>query len=364
MAFSRTWPSVFDPANSRKFGAPKILEVLQQFRSPARNWFYVVALGLSGFALAATSASAEAPIACHGRDLSHSAGLAEAEAKRADDLMNADGLLWRVDQPGVAPSYLFGTIHSTDDSAVAIAKRAAEKIDGAKVVATELGSLDAVAKANLAAAMLAHALDRDHDTLAAVPAKDRSAVEKLVADQGLPTAFAHHLKLWFLAVLTAMPACETKREALNLPEVDQYLAETAKAAGVKVVGLETADEQLDAFSQISPSTAAALLAVAARDPALNDDVYATMLKLYVESRPAEILPIADVVGDMTDAERAAQNEFTRVLLVGRNAVMAERAEPLLKQGGAFIAVGALHLVGEDGLVERLRKAGYTVTKLW
>ena len=311
------------------------------------------------------SAAAAGPPECRGRDLSHVAGLAEAKAKRADGLVNADGLLWRVDKPGVAPSYLFGTIHSTDDSAIALARRAAQNIEGAKVVATELGGpMDSAAKADIGAAMLGRALDRDHDTLESVPAKDRSAVEKLVADQGLPTAFAHHLKLWFLAVLTAMPACETKREALNLPEVDQYLAETAKAAGVKVVGLETADEQLDAFSQISPSTAAALLAVAARDPALNDDVYATMLKLYVESRPAEILPIADVVGEMTEAERAAQDEFTRVLLVGRNAVMAKRAEPLLKQGGAFIAVGALHLVGEDGLVERLRKAGYTVTKLW
>ena len=311
------------------------------------------------------SVAAAGPPECSGRDLSHVAGLAEARAKRADGLVNADGLLWRVDKPGVAPSYLFGTIHSTDDSAIALARRAAQNIEGAKVVATELGGpMDSAAKADIGAAMLGRALDRDHDTLESVPAKDRSAVEKLVADQGLPTAFAHHLKLWFLAVLTAMPACETKREALNLPEVDQYLAETAKAAGVKVVGLETADEQLDAFSQISPSTAAALLAVTARDPALNDDVYATMLKLYVESRPAEILPIADVVGEMTEAERAAQDEFTRVLLVGRNAVMAERAEPLLKQGGAFIAVGALHLVGEDGLVERLRKAGYTVTKLW
>jgi len=312
----------------------------------------------------AGAAAAEPPRSCSGKDLSHVAGLAEAEAKRADDLVNADGLLWRVERPGVAPSYLFGTIHSTDDSTLAVARRAAENIDGAKVVATELGAMDAVAKADVAAAMLARALDRDHDTLEAVPAKDRAEVEKLVADQGLPAVFAHHLKPWFLAALTAMPACETKREALNLPEVDQYLAETAKAAGVKVVGLETADEQLDAFSRISPSTAAALLAAAARNPALNDDVYATMLKLYRESRPAEIVPVTDVVGDMTEAERAAEDAFMQALLVGRNVVMAERAAPLLEQGGAFIAVGALHLSGKDGLIERLRNAGYAVTKVW
>ena len=322
---------------------------------------------IAGAALLASpliSAAAEPPPACAGRDLSHIAGVAGAEAKRIDELMNSDGLLWRVEKPGLAPSYLFGTIHSTDASAIAIARRAAEKIDGAKVVATELGPLDAVAKADLGAAMLARALDREHDTLAAMPAKDGAALEKLVTDQGLPTAFVHHLKLWFLAVLTATPACETRRQALDMPEVDQYLAETAKAAGVKVVGLETADEQLDAFARMSPRTAAALLAVAARDPGLNDDVYATMLKLYRQSRPAEILPIADVVGDMSGPERSAQDEFMTALLIGRNAIMAERAAPLIEAGGAFVAVGALHLAGKDGLIERLRSAGYAVTRVW
>ncbi len=44
--------------------------------------------------------------------------------------------------------------------------------------------------------------------------------------------------------------------------------------------------------------------------------------------------------------------------------MAERAAPLLADGGAFIAVGALHLSGGAGLVERFRAHGYTVTKVW
>ena len=37
--------------------------------------------------------------------------------------------------------------------------------------------------------------------------------------------------------------------------------------------------------------------------------------------------------------------------------MAERAAPLLASGGAFIAVGALHLTGKDGLIERFRADG-------
>jgi uncharacterized protein len=311
-------------------------------------------------------AQAKSPAPCRGADLAHVEGLAAAEAKRADDLVNAEGLLWRIEKPNLAPSFLFGTIHSTDDSALEVARRAAELIKGAKVAATELGGpFDSVEKANVTAAMLAKALDRDHDTFEGLIASDnRERIEKFLEGQGYPAEFAHHLKPWFLAILTALPVCEAKREALNLPEVDQFLAQTAKDSDVKVIGLETTQEQLEAIATMRPEVAAALLTVAAREPGMNDDLYATMLRLYLESRPAEILPISDAVGGLSEAERSAEDQFMRVLLVGRNAVMAERAAPLLASGGAFIAVGALHLTGKDGLIERFRADGYTVTKVW
>src|SRR5271165_377431 len=193
------------------------------------NWRAVAfALAL----LAATRAGAEAPPPCEGKDLTHLAGLAEARAKRTEDLVDADGILWRVEKPGLAASYLYGTIHSTDESAIALARRAAERISGARIVATELGSMDAVEKANISAAILTAALDRDHDTFEGVPQSDRAGIETFAADRGFPSEFVHHLKLWFLAILTATPACETKRQALGLPEVDQYLAETAKTSEI------------------------------------------------------------------------------------------------------------------------------------
>ena len=316
--------------------------------------------------LALSLAEAEPPTACQGSDLTTVEGLAAARAARADDLTNSDGLLWRIEKPGLAPSYLFGTIHSTDESAVEVARRAAQFINGSRIVATELGGpLDAIEKANITAATLAKALDHEHDTFeGAIAPADRQGIEKFVARVGYPAEFAHHLKPWFLAILTAIPACEADREALNLPEVDQFLARTAKDEGVKVIGLETPEEQLDAIANLRPEVAATLLILAARDPGLNDDLYATMLKLYRESRPAEILAVSDALGGVSETERAAEDEFMRGLLLSRNAIMAERAAPLLGSGGAFIAVGALHLAGKTGLIERFRAMGYTVTKKW
>jgi uncharacterized protein len=317
-------------------------------------------------ALTLSLAHAEPPKPCQGSDLTQVEGLAAAEAARADDLVNGDGLLWRIEKPGLARSYLFGTIHSTDASALEVARRAAQSISGSKIVATELGGpIDTIEKANITAATLAKALDRDHNTFeGAIAPEDRQKIEKLISSLGYPTEFAHHLKPWFLAILTALPKCEAERETLNLPEVDQFLAETARDSGVKVIGLETAEEQLAAIANMRPEVAATLLTLTARDPGLNDNLYATMLRLYRESRPAEILAVSDALGGLSDTERAAQDEFMLALLQARNATIAERAAPLLASGGAFIAVGALHLAGKTGLVERFRAQGYTVTKVW
>jgi uncharacterized protein YbaP (TraB family) len=60
----------------------------------------------------------------------------------------------------------------------------------------------------------------------------------------------------------------------------------------------------------------------------------------------------------------AEDEFTRLLLFGRNEAMMQRMAPLLEKGGAFVAVGALHLSGKDGLIERARAENYRVTKVW
>ena len=286
-------------------------------------------------ALTLSMAHAELPKPCQGLDLTQVEGLATAEAARGDDLVNSDGLFSRIEKPGLAPSYLFGAIHSTDESALEVARRAARSINGAKILATELGGpIDTIEKANIAAVTLAKALDRDHDTFeGAIASEDRQKIETLIAGLGYPTEFAHHLKPWFLAILTALPKCEAERETLNLPEVDQFLAETARDLGLKVIGLETAEEQLAAITNMRPQVAATLLTLAARDPVLNDNLYATMLRLYRESRPAEILAVSDALGGLSDTERAAQDEFMRDLLQGRNATMAERAAPLLASGG-------------------------------
>jgi uncharacterized protein YbaP (TraB family) len=318
-----------------------------------------------GPARSATAAESAAP-ACGGRDIAAGLDLAAARAARADDLTDGQGLLWRVERDGIAPSYLFGTIHSTDDGAIAIARRAAAVAAKATVVATELGGpFDAVDRGALSAKLLAGAIDRDDDTfLPDLAGAAGASVEALVAAHGVPKEMAHHLKLWFLAASVEAPLCEQAREQAALPEVDEIVAEAGAAAKIPVVGLETADEQLAALAAASPALSATLLKTSARVPKLDDDAYATMVRLYRDGRPAEMIAVVDALPELTAEERAAERAFDDLLLIGRNETMAERSAPLLAKGGAFIAVGALHLPGKGGLIARFRALGYRVVNVW
>ncbi len=328
-----------------------------------------VAASLVAFALAAAPpapAQSATPPACGGRDIAAGLDLAAARAARSDELSDGQGLLWRVERDGLAPSYLFGTIHSTDDGAAAIARRAAEVAAKATIVATELGGpFDAVDRGALAAKLLAAAIDRDDDTFQPdLVGAAGASVEANLAAHGVPKELAHHLRLWFLAASVEAPLCEQAREQAGLPEVDEIVAEAGVAAKIPVVGLETADEQLTALAAAPPALSAALLTTSARVPGLDDDAYATMVRLYRDGRPAEMIAVVDALPELTPAERAAERRSDDLLLIGRNQTMAERAAPLLAKGGAFVAVGALHLPGKGGLIARFRAMGYRVVDVW
>lgn len=312
------------------------------------------------------SASAAIGPTCEGRDLSIDPAVKPHYEAFADDLVNGEGLFWKIEKDGVAPSYLYGTMHSTQAEPVAMAEEAAKALDQAKVVATELGGpMDASARVDMSSALLSAAISPGDDTLAGrFSLADTSMAERYLSAHGYPVEMAHHLKLWFLAVATSLPACEAEGEAQGLPEVDDTLARLGAAKGLPVVGLETIQEQVAALETVSPDLAGRMLLAAARSPELDNDAYMTLLQLYERKRPAEAIAVLDAAPGLPDQDRAAERDFTKLLLVSRNAIMAQRALPLVERGGAFIAVGALHLSGKDGLVERFRRAGYSLTKIW
>jgi uncharacterized protein YbaP (TraB family) len=276
---------------------------------------------------------------------------------------NGDGILWKIEGKGAAPSYLVGTMHVTDERLLTLVPRLAPYVGPGRVLATELGE-DLVGPGQyvLAGKLLLRSMATKGDSLAAITdPSDRDAVEAMLARNGLPPASTRRFAPWFLAIAAGAPPCEQERQKRGLPVFDVALTEAAKRAGTRIVALETADEQIDALASVSPAVSARMLVQAARTNIPPDDALATLVGLYFDHRVG--LPLSPLASWWL-AFQGGGDSFIDALLGGRNAVMRERARPLLARGNALIAVGAMHLVGKDGLVALFRRDGYTVTKVW
>ena len=67
---------------------------------------------------------------------------------------------------------------------------------------------------------------------------------------------------------------------------------------------------------------------------------------------------------MTESDPDVAKRFENNLVVKRNHLMAERMQTRLKEGNAFIAVGALHLPGNEGILNLLSKQGYKLKAIY
>lgn len=319
--------------------------------------------------LFAGSAAAAPPPACKGKDLIAALEKEDAAAyaklvDTARKIPNAEGLLYRIEKEGLEPSWLFGTMHVTDDRLAKLPAEVKAAIGGSVTVALELDEV-ALDKPGLQKEMAEHIAARGVDPegkgLDAFAPEDRRFLRRALDARGMKEVRPEIFRPWVLLTLVSTPACELARSAAGLEVVDVRIAEAGLAAGASVVGLETPAEQVEALSSISPQVAARLVAGMAKlGPAL-DDVFETMVGLYQRRQIGYLFGDPNLVG-VGDVQ--SFTEFVEILVDKRNLTMRDRSLPLIEKGRAFIAVGALHLVGDKGLVELLRKEGFAVTRAY
>jgi uncharacterized protein YbaP (TraB family) len=198
-----------------------------------------------------------------------------------------------------------------------------------------------------------------------IPAGDLPMVEAGLSARGMPLASIRLMKPWMVASLLAIPACELNRKNGGVDILDIDLARRAEAAGKTVEGLETIEEQVSAMASLPMEDHVRGLVEMVRLADSMDDVFETMLSLYAAGEISRIMPTLNAaLGTQGDDEAiAAYAEFEEKMINARNRTMAERLPPHLAEGGAFVAVGALHLPGEKGVIEELRRAGYSLSAM-
>lgn len=279
----------------------------------------------------------------------------------ASGVINSNSIFWKVEKEGQKPSWLFGTMHMADPEIATLRADVKEAILSSDTLVIEsVEALDPVA-AQKAMGSLAHLTLLTQGTLRDLVEDDlEDELETAVTQRGIPMQIADRMQPWLIATTISLPVCEIQRKQSGEKVLDAALADFAKTSGKPVKGLETIAEQLTALASLPEAYHVSALEETLASGDLAIDMIETLKQSYLTGNMGFVFPLMkEVMPKSGSGEGALQ--LQEELIDKRNVTMAERSEEILQSGSTFIAVGALHLPGETGLVKLFRDNGYTVT---
>jgi uncharacterized protein YbaP (TraB family) len=251
--------------------------------------------------------------------------------------------------------YLLGSVHvlKPEDSTLPEEVRLAYASSQSLVLEIDLNNLNT---AQMLAASIRYATLPDGQTLAGVLGPELYAQFAAHANTlGLDPKLTASFQPWFAALMLDEIQM-TKLGFAASSGVDEQLATRAASDNKEVIGLETVEDQLGVFSQLSL------------------DEQRRYMRFSLEGLDTAAADINATVaawrqGDTRALERLLDEDFRdfpelrRRLTVDRNLRWLEKISPMLEGDHDYlVVVGALHLVGSGGLVDLIKKRGYQVTQ--
>lgn len=283
----------------------------------------------------------------------------------ADATPNARALLWKIEdprQPNRPASYLFGTIHLADARVLALSKATETALASVRRIALEVDDLSpqrvGAAMATVSDLIL---LPDDRRLGSLLSDTEILRAQGVLSEAGLAGEIASRVRPWVAQMLMSVSACERRRVAGGRLPLDAALQKRAEDAGISVVGLETIEMQFQSLAAVPESNSVAVLKSGIKLLDRADDMMETLVQLYLRRDLGAIWPLQLAIAKKQGIESSAFDSFEKHLLTQRNTRMRDRALSHLAFGGIFVAVGALHLPGKQGLVALIRDAGYVVT---
>lgn len=255
------------------------------------------------------------------------------------------GVLWSVTSPEGKSSHLLGTIHSSDPAVLNLDQTVRKAFAGSTRYVMELIP-DTRAITQMQSSMLYAADEQLKDALTP---ELYGKVVRAMAKRGVPEAATIRMRPWTLLVTLNMPA-----EGSGLI-LDNLLYQQAVNAGKPLLGLETVDEQLAVLTDWPKEKIISWL----EETVDNLDQIESMLQELLQAwLDRDLARLQQVAMEMEFGDDADYQEFMLRLVDQRNRRMVERMLSSLEEGGAFVAIGALHLPGEKGVLKLLHEQGY------
>jgi hypothetical protein len=262
------------------------------------------------------------------------------------------GLLWKIEFPGVTPSYLFGTFHTNDPRITTLPCPVKDVFDR-----TASYTMEVITNGAGIVSMAEAMFFSDGKTLKDVLGEPlyQETLRAVGASEAGRSGGVNNMKPW--AVMMTLSAPRAGRGLF----LDLALQYEATRRGKQTYGLETMQEQIAVFNGMSLDDQIVLLRDAVQNYQLTQSAMEELTEAYLKRDLGALLALNE---KLKPKDARVYDDMMDRLLVRRNANMAERMRVRLKEGNAFVAVGALHLPGETGLLKLLSAAGYRVTRVY
>ncbi len=269
----------------------------------------------------------------------------------------ASPALWEVRSPSSKGKlYLFGTFHLLPKSVEWQTKAFEKSAKSSKIFVFELTEADMKNPENQQLLLSRGMLPSDQTLDQLVGPALFAKVEAASKVVGVPTLALNRMRPWMASVLLAVQSAKAAGFEPGLG-VEAILQARADKYNVPVSSLETMAEQVDALAAMDDDGGRQMLEETVAELATAEKTFADMLAAWASGDSGKIE--AAFLNDMQSHPKAYD-----ALLKQRNLRWLPKLEALVqKREPVFVAVGAGHLVGPDGVVTLLHAKGYYVKLL-
>ena len=272
---------------------------------------------------------------------------------QAQDYKIENTLLWKISGKGMAPSYLYGTMHVRDERAFDFSDSVLLAFGSCKAFAMEVhpDSMNQYLFGNLQKKFNRTASGLDEETFKKELGEDyyNQLNERLQKESGIELK---HLKnknpKYIRSLLSETEHTENDKHVF----LDLYLYDLAGGENKKIYGLENITETYDKINKGKGSLGEQIkMEIDALDKVKS---WTNLIDLY---KANNLTAIHQLFHNPETFDQA----YRKILLDDRNIIMANSIDSIAPFTSCFFAVGSGHLPGEFGIIELLRKKGYTVT---
>jgi len=314
----------------------------------------------------AGNVSAGEEIACAGSEMlgplaNNDPGTFKMLRKQASKISYGNARLWKISKSGVPSSWVFGTMHMADARISELPQSVKAAYRQANTVLVEVTDMLDPDAAKSTIVKLKHLTFRlDGSTIETDLTDDQLQKLKVAAKaRGLAYELAIRMQPWMLTPAIGNQLCEVAAKKHGKPFLDTKIMKLALEDGKQLVALETTQEQLTAIASMPRDFQIKALVETLELGEKLDDIRQTIKRLYISGDIAMIVPALRHFTENQDTKQDF-NLFQEKLVIQRNFNMIKRADAYFQKGGAFMAVGALHLPGKTGLISLLQQRGYQV----